>query len=81
MRGEWLRKACFLTNFLITKSRLSNTKILCEEHVKLETFLGYFQLVWYGLWFFNSYVWFSVRGEGKRDEALRTPAWELFKWR
>ena len=45
MRGEWFRKACFLTNFLITKSRLSNTKILCEEHVKLETFLGYFQLV------------------------------------
>ena len=29
---------CFLTNFLVTNSRLrrsSNTDILCEEHVKL----------------------------------------------
>ena len=35
---------CFLTNFLVTKSRLgrSNTDILCKEHVKIVTaFLDY----------------------------------------
>ena len=46
--GRCILIPCFLTNFLITKSLLSqsNTEILCEEHVKLETFLGYcFQLL------------------------------------
>ena len=45
--GNLLKAACllipfFLFNFYLTKSRLSlsNTEILCAEHVKLQTFLG-----------------------------------------
>ena len=40
---------CFLTNFLTRKSHLSlsNAEILCEEHVKLETYPGY--CLWVGI--------------------------------
>ena len=34
-KAAYILAPCFLTNFLITKSRLSlsNTEILCDEHV------------------------------------------------
>ena len=48
-KAAYISIPCFLTNFLVTKYllSLSNTEILCEEHLKLQTFLGYcFQLLW-----------------------------------
>ena len=50
----------FLSHFLITNSRLSlsNTEIVCADHVKLWTFLGHCLQLWSCDWskFFNSKI-------------------------